>query len=57
VLDLPSEILTAHRAIGRQVRDANIIAMMLDDDLQHLLTFNGADVQRFTPLITIDPFP
>jgi hypothetical protein len=38
-------------------RAANIVAMMLDDDLQHLLTFNGADVQRFAPLIMIDPFP
>jgi hypothetical protein len=34
------------------VYDANIVATMLDDDVQRLLTFNVADFQRFAPLIT-----
>lgn len=50
VLDRRREIL-AHRTTGRQVNDANIITMF-DGDLQRLLTFTGADFQRFAPLIT-----
>lgn len=57
VLDRLLQILTAHRATGRQVHDANIVATMLDHDVQRLLTFNVADFQRFTPLISIDPLP
>jgi predicted nucleic acid-binding protein len=57
VLDRLLQILTVHRATGRQVHDANIVATMLDHDLQRLLTFNVADFQRFTPLISIDPLP
>jgi hypothetical protein len=52
VLDRRREILTTHRAAGRPVYDANIVVPMHDDDLQRLLTFNVADFQRFTPLIT-----
>ena len=45
----------SHRAAGRQVHDANIVATMLDSELHRLLTFNVTDFQRFAPLINIDP--
>jgi predicted nucleic acid-binding protein len=57
VLERLIEILLAHRVAGRQVHDANIVATMLDCGVHRLLTFNGADFQRFVPLIEIDPLP
>ncbi len=38
---------------GRQVHDANIVATMLAHGERRLLTFNGADFQRFAPLIEV----
>jgi hypothetical protein len=38
---------------GRQVHDANIVATMLAHGEHRLLTFNGVDFQRFTPLIEV----
>ena len=55
VLDRLMQILTAHRATGRQVRDANIVTTMLDCGVRRLLTFNVADFRRFAPLIEMDP--
>ena len=40
---------------GRQVHDANIAATMLTNGLQHLLTHNGGDFTRYSPLITVHP--
>lgn len=56
-LDRLMQILSAHRVAGRQVHDANIVATMLDWGVHRLLTFNGADFQRFVPLIEIDRLP
>jgi predicted nucleic acid-binding protein len=57
VLDRLIQILTTHRAAGRQVHDANIVATMLDCGVRRLLTFNVMDFQRFAPLIEIDQLP
>jgi hypothetical protein len=57
LLDRLLQILAAHRVIGRQAHNPNIVATMLDSDVQCLLTFNVADFQRFAPLIMIDPLP
>jgi len=40
---------------GRQVHDANIAATMLIHGLQHLLTHNGSDFMRFSPLVVVHP--
>ena len=39
---------------GKQVHDANIVATMLAFDVPRLITYNGADFQRFAGLITVD---
>ena len=57
MLDHLIQVLTTHRAVGRQVHDANIVATMLDCGVRRLLTFNVTDFRRFTPLINIDPLP
>ncbi len=38
---------------GKQVHDANIAATMLAHSVTRLLTFNGADFQRFAGLIEV----
>jgi predicted nucleic acid-binding protein len=41
---------------GKQIHDANIVATVLAHDETRLLTFNGADFQRFASLIeVVDP--
>jgi len=38
---------------GRQVHDANVVATMLAHGERRLLTFNEADLRRFTALIEV----
>jgi predicted nucleic acid-binding protein len=57
VLDRLFETLTAYRATGRQVHDANIVATMLDCGVRRLLTFNLTDFRRFAPLIEMARLP
>jgi predicted nucleic acid-binding protein len=40
---------------GKQVHDANIVATMQAYDLNHLLTHNTADFDRFASYITVAP--
>ncbi|MCE7948216.1 MAG: PIN domain-containing protein [Chloroflexi bacterium CFX4] len=40
---------------GKQVHDANIVAMMLANQIQRLLTFNVADFSRFAQYVTLLP--
>jgi predicted nucleic acid-binding protein len=53
LVDRLIHLLATHRAVGRQVHDANIVATMLDHGIQRLVTFNIADFQRFAGLIDI----
>ena len=50
------ELVQRFAVKGRQVHDASIAATMLAHGLQHLLTHNGSDFTRFSPLITVHPF-
>jgi predicted nucleic acid-binding protein len=38
---------------GKQIHDANIVATMQVHGVIRLLTFNGADIRRFEPMIPI----
>ncbi len=49
------ELVQRFAVKGRQVHDANIAATMLTHGLQHLLTHNGSDFTRFSPLIIVHP--
>jgi predicted nucleic acid-binding protein len=49
------ELIQRFAVKGRQVHDANIAASMLIHGLQHLLTHNGSDFTRFSPLIIVHP--
>jgi hypothetical protein len=51
LLDLLSRYATA----GKQVHDANIVPTMQVHGVRRLLTFNGADFQRYVGLIDLTP--
>ena len=42
-------------ARGRQIHDANIVAVMLRHEIRNLLTHNTADFKRYEPSITVMP--
>ncbi len=53
VLDALIEILKTIPVAGKQVHDANIVATMQIHGVNHLLTHNTADFNRFSALITL----
>ena len=38
---------------GKQIHDANIVATMQANNIDHILTLNGADFNRFSPAISV----
>jgi len=48
-------LLKAYPTGGKQVHDANIVATMLVNGIDTLLTQNTKDMERFAPVITIIP--
>ncbi|HWG46138.1 MAG TPA: type II toxin-antitoxin system VapC family toxin [Gemmataceae bacterium] len=48
-------LLTAIPCAGKQIHDANIVATMLTQGIQNLLTHNVADFNRFAAHITVIP--
>jgi predicted nucleic acid-binding protein len=55
VLDRLLALLGTHFAAGRQVRDTNIVATMIEYGIYRLLTFNAADFRRFAGIIELEP--
>ncbi len=55
VLDHVVNLLQTIPTAGKQVHDANIVATMQAYTIQHLLTHNVSDFNRFAGLITIVP--
>jgi predicted nucleic acid-binding protein len=54
--DGPDQLMELSRRYsfgGRQLHDANVVATMLAYGERRLLTFNEADVRRFTVLIEV----
>jgi predicted nucleic acid-binding protein len=49
------KLLEQPGAKGRQVHDANVVATMQRHGIRYLLTHNGADFERYVPLITLLP--
>ena len=47
--------LEFHPVTGKQVHDANLVASMIEYGVFRLLTFNVADFQRFTDVISLVP--
>ncbi len=47
-------LVSKHRVLGKQAHDAHLVAAMLQNELSHLLTFNGVDFTRY-PIEVLDP--
>ncbi|RMF79284.1 MAG: PIN domain-containing protein [Chloroflexi bacterium] len=47
------KLLQEYPTVGKQVHDANIVATMLANDIDTLLTLNTKDFQRFAEQITL----
>jgi toxin-antitoxin system PIN domain toxin len=54
VLERLLQLLAAYPGAGKQVHDANLVAVMLVQGIRRLLTFNAADFQRFAGAIEIE---
>jgi toxin-antitoxin system PIN domain toxin len=48
-------LVRARQVRGKQVHDANVVAVMLANGISRLATFNAADFQRFDDDIRIEP--
>lgn len=46
-------LLRDHGLVGKQIHDANIVAAMLTNGIDTLLTLNTADFQRYTDRIRL----
>lgn len=53
VFDHLLRLLAVHPGAGKQVHDANLVAIMLTHGIDQLFTFNVADFRRFGKLIEI----
>ncbi len=51
-LETWSRICRQHGVIGRQAHDARLVAIALSENVQHILTLNPVDFERYRPLIT-----
>ncbi len=50
-----TQLLSLVPCAGKQVHDANVVATMLANDIQRLLTHDVAHFQRFTAHVKIEP--
>ena len=48
-----TELLAQAPTGGKQVHDANLVATMLAHGITRLLTFNAADLRRFSPWVEV----
>ena len=55
VLETWQRIVVAYGVSGKRAHDAHIVAMMRVHGVNKLLTFNGADFQRFEAVEIIEP--
>jgi hypothetical protein len=49
---MPSEfrrLLLQYSVVGKQVHDARLVALMLVSQIEHILTLNDRDFQRYAP--------
>ena len=48
-------LLETHDVRGVQVHDAHMAATLAVHEVKHLLTFNGKDFARYSPLVAVHP--
>jgi predicted nucleic acid-binding protein len=50
-----TSLIQRHGVRGKQVHDANIVAVMMTYDLKGLATYNQSDFRRFDDVLLLDP--
>jgi predicted nucleic acid-binding protein len=55
VFNLWFSLVSVERIAGRKVHDTRLVAVMQAYGIEHLLTFNTVDFQRFAGIKAIDP--
>jgi len=55
LLDEWKRLVTAHRASGKNVHDARLVAAMIRCGVGSILTFNSQDFARYSEITAIDP--
>jgi predicted nucleic acid-binding protein len=55
VLEEWQGIVTRHSVLGKQTHDAHLVALMRLNNVNTILTFNGADFRRFDGITVLDP--
>ena len=48
-------LVTEHSISGKRVHDIKLIALMLEHDVSHLLTFNARDFPKTAGIIVVEP--
>ncbi len=48
-------LIVAHAVRGKQVHDAQLVALMKAHGIDHILTLNGADFTRYPGIVVLDP--
>jgi predicted nucleic acid-binding protein len=49
------DLATRYAVQGKSAHDTRLVAVMLENGVDHLLTFNSADFARYTEITTLDP--
>ncbi len=48
-------LVIKYRVMGKNTHDAHLVAAMIQNNITHILTFNGKDFKRFDEVIVVDP--
>jgi predicted nucleic acid-binding protein len=49
------QLVEDHAVKGKQAHDARLVAVMIESDLDHILTFNVDDFRRYTDITAVSP--
>ena len=49
------QLVEDHAVKGKQVHDARLVAIMLENGMDHILTFNVDDFQRYSDITAVNP--
>ena len=49
------QLVEAHAVKGKRVHDARLVAIMIEGDLDHILTFNVDDFRRYPGITAVSP--
>lgn len=54
ILEVWSKLIEEHGILGTRAHDTRLAAAMICHDIPSILTLNGRDFRRFTPIVVLD---